>query len=48
MSVMYGEKVSSESNAECLPPPSSTVMNFEDLPASVNWVDAGMTTPVKD
>ena len=47
MSVMYGEKESAESNAECLPPPSGTAPNG-DVPKSVNWVEAGMTTPIKD
>ena len=44
---MYGEKESAESNAECLPPPSIPAPNG-DVPKSVNWVEAGMTTPIKD
>ena len=46
MNVMLGEKESAESNAYCKPPPEITPTN--DAPASVNWVEAGMTTPVKD
>jgi len=47
MSVMYGEKESAESNAECLAPPSIPTPNG-DLPDYVNWAEAGMTTPIKD
>ena len=46
MNMMLGEKESAESNAYCKPPPSS--MANGSVPASVNWVEAGMTTPVKD
>ena len=46
--MMLGDK-SGESNAECLAPPSGEVTYSEaDAPDSVNWVEAGMTTPVKD
>ena len=45
MDRMLGEKESAESNAYCLPPPDSSNLA---VPASVNWVEAGMTTPVKD
>ena len=46
MAKLLGEKESAESNAYCLPPPSTD--NSVEVPASVNWVEAGMTTPVKD
>ena len=46
MQVMLGEKESAESNAYCKPPPEITPAN--DAPDSVNWVEAGMTTPIKD
>ena len=46
MGRMLGEKEFAESsNAYCLPPPTMT--NFT-VPDSVNWVEAGMTTPIKD
>ena len=48
MSVMYGEKESPESNAECLAPPSGVAAPNGDLPDYVNWAEAGMTTPIKD
>jgi len=43
--MLLGEKEQPlSSNAYCLPPP-----NYQgDVPDSVNWVEAGMTTPVKD
>ena len=46
MQVMLGEKESPESNAYCKPPPEITPTN--DVPKEVNWVEAGMTTPIKD
>lgn len=46
MNVLLGEKVSAESNAYCKPP--NAVAEPREVPASVNWVEAGMTTPVKD
>ena len=46
MQVMLGEKESVESNAYCKPPPEK--MTNEDPPSSINWVEAGMTTPIKD
>jgi len=50
MASMLGDKSSEEAaNAYCLAPPSdASPVSLEDLPASVNWVEAGMTTPVKD
>ena len=47
MNVMLGEKESPESNAYCKAPPSST-NNVTSVPDSVNWVEAGATTPIKD
>ena len=45
MNKMLGEKENPESsNAYCKAPPSSNA----SVPASVNWVEAGMTTPIKD
>lgn len=46
MNKMLGEKESAESNAYCLPPPAG--LTNDSVPDSVNWVEAGMTTPVKD
>ena len=47
MNKMLGEKESPESsNAYCKAPPSSD--SNASVPASVNWVEAGMTTPIKD
>ena len=46
MQRLLGEKeFAGSSNAYCQPPPSS---NNVEVPASVNWVEAGKTTPVKD
>jgi len=45
MKKLRGEKINEATNAYCQPPPSA--MNGE-VPASVNWVTAGKTTPVKD
>ena len=45
MEKMLGDK-SAGANAYCKPPPSSNVTTT--VPDSVNWVEAGMTTPVKD
>ena len=42
---MLGDK-DIEMNAYCLPPPND--MEVDNLPSSVNWVEAGMTTPIKD
>ena len=47
MQVMLGDKSTDESNAYCLPPPSNHELPTT-VPDSVNWVTAGMTTPVKD
>jgi cathepsin H len=46
MRMLLGDLESTETNAFCLPPPASHA-NIE-VPNSVNWVEAGMTTPVKD
>jgi len=46
MSMILGEKEFPESNAYCQPPPNSHT-NVE-VPAYVNWVEAGKTTPVKN
>ena len=46
MSLLMGEKEQPESsNAYCKPPPNHAGV---EVPASVNWVEAGMTTPIKD
>jgi len=45
MKKLLGDK-SESANAYCLPPPSTD--NSVEVPSSVNWVEAGMTTPVKD
>ena len=47
MQVLLGEKESAESNAYCKPPPEVTAPAAAP-PAEVNWVEAGMTTPIKD
>ena len=47
MMKMLGDKTDA-ANWECLAPPTESTMTVADVPASVNWVEAGMTTPVKD
>mmetsp|Transcript_31079 Transcript_31079/g.36465 ORF Transcript_31079/g.36465 Transcript_31079/m.36465 type:complete len:127 (-) Transcript_31079:678-1058(-) len=47
MAKLYGEKASAESNAYCKGPPRTDASNG-DAPDYVNWVEAGMTTPIKD
>ena len=43
---LRGEKESAESNAYCKPP--ATTNEAVNIPSSVNWAEAGMTTPIKD
>ena len=48
MEKMYGEKdFDGSSNAYCKPPPNGYELPTA-VPDSVNWVEVGMTTPIKD